>query len=69
MSTILGFDHIKDKHTLYHGKHCMKRFCESLIEHANRIVLFKKRKMLPLTMTELKSHEDEKYVFFAENIL
>ena len=47
----------------------MKRFCESLIEHANRIVLFKKRKMLPLTMTELKSHEDEKYVFFAENIL
>ena len=36
MSTIWGFDHIKNKHTSYRGKDCMKRFYESLREQANR---------------------------------
>ena len=26
LSTILGFDHIENKQTLYHGKDCMKKF-------------------------------------------
>ena len=30
ISTIWGFDHIEDKHTLYRGKDCMKKFCTSL---------------------------------------
>ena len=40
-----GFDHIEDKHTLYHGKRCMKKFCESLREHAKSIIGFEKVKM------------------------
>ena len=41
MSTISGFDHIEDKHTLYHGKDCMKTFCTSLREHAkNKVTSF-----------------------------
>ena len=27
MSTIWAFDHIENKHTLYRGKDCMKKFC------------------------------------------
>ena len=38
MSTVWGFDHIKDKRTLYHGKDCLKKFCESLREHVKRII-------------------------------
>ena len=34
MSTILAFDHIENKHSLYHGKYCIKKFRESLREHA-----------------------------------
>ena len=34
MSTIWGFDHMEDRHTLYRGKDCMKKFCTSLREHA-----------------------------------
>ena len=30
MSTIWVFDNIENKHTLYRGKDCMKKFCESL---------------------------------------
>ena len=29
MSTTWGFKCIKNKHTLYRGKDCMKKFCES----------------------------------------
>ena len=64
MSTICGF-HIEDKHTLHHGKDCMKKFCSYLREHAKNIIDFEKKKMLPLTK-ELKSHQDAKYVIFVE---
>ena len=40
MSTIRGFDHKEEKHTLYRGKDCMKRFCSSLREHAKNIIDF-----------------------------
>ena len=39
-----GFDYIKDKHTLYRGKDCMKKFCESLREQAKSIIDFEKKK-------------------------
>ena len=29
---------MKDKRTLYHGKDCLKKFCESLREHVKRII-------------------------------
>ena len=63
MSTTWGFKHIKNKHTLYRGKDCMKTFCESLKEHATKIIGFKKKKMLPLTNKELKAHEDAKICY------
>ena len=57
MSTICAFDHIENKHTLYCGKDCMKKFCSSLREHAVNILNFEKKKMLPLTKEELKLHQ------------
>ena len=44
MSTIWAFDHIENKHTLYRGENCMKKFCESLREHARNIVDFETKK-------------------------
>ena len=58
MSTICGFDHTEDKHALYRGKDCIKKFCKSLKEHAKSITYFEKKKMLPLTRKELKSYID-----------
>ena len=54
MSTFWGFNHIEDKQTLYRGKDCMKRFCESLREHAKGIIDFEKKKMLSLIRKELE---------------
>ena len=65
MSTISGFDHTEDEHTLYRGKDCMKNFCESLKEHAKCIIDFEKKKMLSLTRKELESHEDAKVCYIC----
>ena len=43
----------------------MKTFCKSLREHVNNIIDFGKKKILPLTKEELKSHEDVKVCYFC----
>ena len=50
MSTIWGFDHIDDKHTLYSGKDCMKKFCTSLREHGKK----RKEKNVSVTRKGIK---------------
>ena len=45
MSTIWGFDHIEDKHTLFRGKDCIKKFCNSLKERMQKnIIDFEEKK-------------------------
>ena len=56
MKTIWAFDHIGNKHTLYCGEDCMKKFCTSLKEHATNIINYERKKMLPLTKN--KSNQD-----------
>ena len=45
MSTISSFKKIENKHDIYRGKDCMKKYYESLREHAMNIKNFKKKKM------------------------
>ena len=65
MSAIWVFDHLENKHTLYPGKGCMKKFCESLRKHLKNIIDFEKKKMLPLTKEEVKSHQDPKVCYIS----
>ena len=65
MSTIWAFDHIENKHTLYIRKDCMKKFSSSLREHAKNITDFEKKKMLPLTKEELKSHQEARICYIC----
>ena len=44
MSTLSSFKNIENKHDVYRGKDCMKKFCESLRDHAMKIINFKKKK-------------------------
>ena len=43
----------------------MKRFCESLREHAKNMIDSKKKKLLQLTKEELKSHQNTKVCYFC----
>ena len=65
MTKIWAFDHIKNKHTLSHGKDRMKKFCESLREHAKNIIDFEKKNLLPLTKEKLKSHQNVKIYYIC----
>ena len=60
MSLIWVFYHIENKHTLYWGQDCIKKFCTSLREHAKNVIDFEKKKMLLLTKKKLKSHQGAK---------
>ena len=46
MSTILSFKNIENKHDVYRGKDCKKKFCKSLREHAMKIIHLKKKKVI-----------------------
>ena len=60
MSTIWAFYHIENRHTLYHRKDSMRKFCESLKKQAKNLIDFEKKKMLLLTKEELKPYQDAK---------
>ena len=51
---------MENKHTLYRGKDCMKKFCEFLREDAKNIINFKKKPLLTLTKEELKWNQESK---------
>ena len=42
ISTILSFKSIEYKYVVYRDKNCMKKFCESLRDHAWEVTNFKK---------------------------
>ena len=65
MSTIWGFGLVENKHTLYQGKDCMKKFCDSLKKRTKTIIFFEKKKMLPLTKGELKSYQEVKVCYIC----
>ena len=46
MSTAMSFKDIKNKYDVYRGKYCMKKFCESLIEQAIKIINFTTKNIL-----------------------
>ena len=46
MSTISSLKSIENKHGVYGGKDCMKKFWESLRGHAMKIINFNKKKVI-----------------------
>ena len=66
MSTICAFDHIQNRHNLYRGEDCMKKFCEFLREHAKNIIDFGIKKMFLLTKKNKNHIKMQKYVTFVE---
>ena len=65
MSIMSSCRRIENKHGMYRGKDCMKKFCEFLREHAIEVINFKKKKMKLLTKMQQESYENSKicYIF------
>ena len=56
ISTLWTFDVIENRHDVYRGEGCVKKFCESLREHTMKIINFKKKKVMPSINKECKSY-------------
>ena len=63
MSSIWTFHNVENKHHVYKGENCMKRFCSSIREHAMKIINFKKKKAIPLIYKQLESFEKAKIYY------
>ena len=48
MFTISSYKSIENKHDVYRGEDCMKKFSEFLREHAMKIINFKQKKKMKL---------------------
>ena len=66
MSTIYSFRSIENEHDVYRSKDCMKNFCESLREHAMKIINFKNEKAKLLTKEQQESYENAKICYICE---
>ena len=62
MSTISSFRSIENKHDVYRGKDCMKKFYEFLRQHAMKIINFKKKKLS--TKEQQESYEKCKNLLY-----
>ena len=63
-STISSFRSIENKHDIYRGKDCMKKFFQSLREHAMEIINFKKKEIKLLTKEQQGSYKSAKNLLY-----
>ena len=69
ISTVSSFKSTENKHYVDEGKYCMKKFCESLREHAMKIINFKKKKMKLLKRSTRNHKKIQKSVIFVKKNL
>ena len=64
--THCSFDESKSKFNYYRGDDHMKKFCKDLKTHANKIINYKKKKMMPLTTKEEIYHNKQKLCYICK---
>ena len=69
MSTISSFRSIENKHDVYRGESCMKKFCEFLREQVMKIINFKKKKLKFLTEEQQESYKNAKICYICKKQL
>ena len=68
MSTISSFTSKENKHDVYIGKDCRKKFCEFLRENVIKIINFKNKKII-LLISGRNHMKTQKYVIFVKKNL
>ena len=65
MFTISSIKSIENKHDVYSGKDCLKKFGESLREHAMKMINFKKKKLKLLPKEQQESYKKAKICYIC----
>ena len=64
--TSCSFDESKNTLNYYRGKDCMKKFCKDLKEHATRLIIYEKKKIIPLTKEEKINYNDQQICYICK---
>ena len=64
--TQCSFDTIKNKFDYYRGQNCMRNFCLDLGKHVTKIINYEKKKMIPLTKEEKRSHRTSRRCYICK---
>ena len=57
------------KSDCYRGEDCIEKFCKTLTKHAERIIYWEKKEMVPSTDKENKSYENQKRCYICKKRL
>ena len=66
MPTISSFRSIENKHGVYRGKDCMKKFSKLLRDHAVKLINFKKKKTKSLIKEQEESYENARICYICK---
>ena len=69
ISTIWTFDGTENKHEVCKGEDCIKKFCESLREHAMKIINFEIKKVIQLKTSSRNQMKRRKSAIFTKTLL
>ena len=64
--THCSFDKSKNKLNYYRKDDCMNKFCKDLREHVTKIIIYEKKKMIPLTTEEKIYHNKQKICYICK---
>ena len=59
LTLISLFDSRENKHSVYRGRDCIKKFCSDLKELGTKIINYEEKEMIPLTDNENKFYEEQ----------
>lgn len=68
MSKKCKFDSKENEHDVFRSEDCMKKFCQSLREHAMKAIIFENKKMTPLANKKQEVHEKIKISFICKKM-
>ena len=66
---VCSFDSKQNKHSLYRGKDCIKKFCSDLKKLGMKIVNYEQNEMISLTDNENKYYEEQKECYICKKEL
>ena len=64
--TCCSFDKSENERKYYRGKDGKKMFCNDLKEQANKIINYEMKEMIPLTIEEEESYENQEICYIFE---
>ena len=69
LSLISSFDSRENKHSVYRGRDCIKKFCSDLKELGTKIINYEEKEMMPLTDNENRFMKSKKMSYMSMRVL